>query len=122
MLRLLFAQFLTGEADAEAKFAGYVIALADASHEAVQAAVRSYLRGEVADHDGRFLPSSAELAMQVRREQQHLNRINPNAPLLVSSSEPEFKLSPEIIAKRLEKLERLKRTLDETIAATSFGD
>lgn len=117
ILKPLFAQFATADGDAEAKFMGYVIALHRASPEALQAAVRSYLCGEVVGHDGKFLPTSAEVARVVRAEQAHLNRITPRLQLVAPDVET---LSEETIARRLAKLRALKATLDETIAAASM--
>lgn len=59
---------------------GYLIALEDAEAPALMAAVRSYLCGRVEEHDGRFLPTSAELARVVRAEQARIYRSAP--PLL----------------------------------------
>lgn len=77
-LRPLFAQFPAGDGDAEGKLLGYVIALEGSPKWSIDAAVRRFLRGEIASHDGRFLPTSAELAIAVRDETDHARRMAEN--------------------------------------------
>ena len=78
LLRPLFTQFATGaDNDPDARLLGYLIALERATPQALMAAVRAYLCGEVEGHDGKFIPTSAELARVVRKEQAHLDRIAP---------------------------------------------
>jgi hypothetical protein len=91
LLNPLFAQFATGaDNDPDARLLGYLIALERATPQALMAAVRSYLCGEVEDHDGKFIPTSAKLARVVRKEQAHLNRVTfSEVPLqLVDAREP----------------------------------
>jgi hypothetical protein len=83
------------------KLMGYLIALEHSTPQALKAAVRSYLSGTVAEHDGRFIPTSAELARVVRAEQEHLNRIAPRLRI-VDAGRPEP--SPEQRAKMQAKL------------------
>jgi hypothetical protein len=83
------------------KLMGYLIALERSTPQALKAAVRSYLSGSVADHDGRFIPTSAELARVVRAEQEHLDRIAPRLRI-TDAGRPEP--SPEQRAKMQAKL------------------
>jgi hypothetical protein len=66
----------------EARLMGYLIALEHAKPQALRAAVRRYLCGEVEGHEGRFIPTSAELARVVRDEQAHLDKIAPRLRLV----------------------------------------
>jgi hypothetical protein len=93
------------DGDASAKLMGYFIALERATPQALKAAVRAYLSGEVDGHDGRFVPTSAELARVVRREQEHLDRIAPR-PQITHAARPEP--SPEKRAAMRSKVEFLK--------------
>lgn len=87
-LRVLFAQFGTADGDMEARLMGYLIALQHATPQALRAAVRRYLCGEVEGHDGRFIPTSAELARVVRAEQAHLDKIAPRLRLVDAGRQP----------------------------------
>ena len=75
VLKALFAQFPVSDGNAEGKYLGYFMALEGEPKWAVERAARKFIRGEVAEHDGRFLPSSAELARIVRGYSDHARRI-----------------------------------------------
>lgn len=77
LLAPLFAQFATGDGDMAEKLMGYLVALEHAQPRALKAAVRSFLSGSVVGHDGKFIPTSAELARVVRAEQAHIDRVAP---------------------------------------------
>ena len=102
-LTILFAQFGTADGDMEARLMGYLIALDRATPQALRAAVRRYLCGEVEGHDGKFIPTSAELARVVRAEQAHLDRTRPK-PRLV---EVPRQISEEERRRRVEVLKLL---------------
>jgi hypothetical protein len=72
----------------EARLMGYLIALEHATPQALRAAVRRYLCGEVESHDGRFIPTSAELARVVRAEQAHLDKIAPRLRIVDNGRQP----------------------------------
>lgn len=110
LLKPLFAQFATSDGDTEARFMGYLIALEHATPQALMAAVRAYLCGEVDGHDGRFIPTSAELARVVRAEQAHFNRVTfSNVPLqLVDAREPTEEERAEEEARRLRMIAKFK--------------
>lgn len=74
MLRPLFAQFPAQDGDAEGKLLGYVIGLEGEPRWSIERAVRKFIRGEVEGHDGRFLPSSAELAKISRTETDYARK------------------------------------------------
>lgn len=74
-LKALFDQFPTADGDAGGKYLGYILALEGEPIWAIRHAVRKYLRGEVDGHDGRFLPTSAELARTVRAESAFSRRM-----------------------------------------------
>jgi len=74
-LRALFDQFPAPDGNSEGKYLGYFMALEGEPKWAVERAVRKFIRGEVAEHDGRFLPSSAELARIVRGYSDHARKI-----------------------------------------------
>lgn len=110
-LRVLFSQFGTADGDMEGKLVGYLIALEDATGPALKAAVRRYIRGEVEGHDGRFIPTSAELARVVRREQAQLDRITPRRLRLVESEPP-----PEVRERMVHRFKDLSSELATTIS------
>jgi hypothetical protein len=102
-LTILFAQFGTADGDMEARLTGYLVALEHATPRALRAAVRAYLCGEVEGHDGRFIPTSAELARVVRAEQAYLDRTRPK-PRLVEMPQ---QISQEERRRRVEVLKAL---------------
>ena len=99
LLSPLFAQFAMADGDMEARLMGYLIALERATPQALKAAVRSYLSGEVDGHEGRFMPTSAELARVVRKEQTHLDKIAPRLRLVDARSGPSEEERARVAAK-----------------------
>jgi hypothetical protein len=83
------------------KLMGYLIALEHSTPQALKAAVRSYLSGSVEGHDGKFIPTSAELARVVRAEQEHLNRIAPRLRIVDARSGPSAEERAKVSAKFL---------------------
>lgn len=101
LLAPLFSQFGTADGDMAGKLMGYLIALEHSTPQALKAAVRSYLSGSVEGHDGKFIPTSAELARVVRAEQAHIDKLAPRLRI-VDAGRPEP--SPEKRAEMLGKL------------------
>jgi len=95
----------------EARLMGYLIALERATPQALKAAVRSYLCGEVEAHDGKFIPTSAELARVVRAEQAHLDKIVPRLRIVDAGRPPP---SPEERARIVAKADLLRLALERT--------
>ena len=65
LLKELFSAFPSMAASTEAAQV-YLSVVADYRLEALRGAVQRFVRGEVLDHNGRFVPSTAELARVVR--------------------------------------------------------
>lgn len=83
-LAKLFAAFFTADAGdmVDLRMAVYFEGLRGVPLFAVEAAVREYLSGQVAGHDGRFLPTCAEVARRARvHEQWERDSINRRARL-----------------------------------------
>lgn len=59
--------------NAELQLAGYLECVEDQSGQAVEQACVRYRRGDVAGHDARFLPSSAQFTAEVRKTQARIN-------------------------------------------------
>ena len=66
-LKALFASFpMQDKADPEAAAMAYAFAIDGVKPDAVADAVKRFIRGEVPTHDGRFMPTPAELAKEAR--------------------------------------------------------
>lgn len=115
LLAPLFSQFGTADGDMAGKLMGYLIALEHSTPQALKAAVRSYLSGSVEGHDGKFIPTSAELARVVRAEQAHLDKLAPRLRI-VDAGRPEP--SPEARARMAAKLGKV---ISSTASAMSVG-
>jgi len=105
-LRALFDQFPAPDGNSEGKYLGYFMALEGEPKWAVERAARKFIRGEVAEHDGRFLPSSAELARIVRSYSDHARKIralNERSrqfkPLERVFANPDIPSNPEMAAR-----------------------
>lgn len=87
LLERLFSAFpTTGRADAALSAKTYVEALHGYSVEAIERSVEQFIRGNVESHDGRFTPSAAELARNVRQWDEAIRQVEANrtAPPLAS--------------------------------------
>ena len=105
-LAALFDQFPAPDGNSEGKYLGYFMALEGEPKWAVERAARKFIRGEVAEHDGRFLPSSAELARIVRSYSDHARRIHDLKqksqqfkPLERVFANPDIPSNPEMAAR-----------------------
>jgi hypothetical protein len=68
---MLFHAFPTGaDLTSETTLKAYVTAIDGCSLAGLTEAVRRFVRGEVEDHNGKFAPSTAQLARVVRQEDQ----------------------------------------------------
>lgn len=112
-LRALFTAFPSHDSgNAAWRVAGYQDALFGEPLWAVERAVRRFLRGEVCSHDGRFLPTSAELARVVREESAAARRMaeRQDRPVMIADHR-----DPEVTAaereKRAERLRDLARMI-----------
>jgi len=86
-LRVLFSAFPTASRSDELLAAQtYLGVLEDYSAEAVERSVKQFVTGKVSTHDGRFVPSAAELARNVREWDDVLRYIEAKrlAPPLAS--------------------------------------
>jgi hypothetical protein len=105
-LKALFDQFPAPDGNSEGKYLGYFMALEGEPKWAVERAARKFIRGEVAEHDGRFLPSSAELARIVRSYSDHARKIRDLSertrqfkPLERVFANPDIPSNPEMAAR-----------------------
>lgn len=67
----------------------YLLAIEGCTLPALQCAVRRLVRGEVADHNGHFAPTTAELAKVVRYEDFRIEAEAKHAARLLAKPEPE---------------------------------
>lgn len=67
----------------------YLLAIEGCTLPALQCAVRRLIRGEVADHNGHFAPTTAELAKAVRYEDFRIEAEAKHAARLLAKPEPE---------------------------------
>jgi hypothetical protein len=98
------------DGDAEGKLLGYVIALEGQSAWALERAVRLFLKGEVAEHNGRFLPTSAELARVVRAEADFVRGMQLGKTKKSERDPPSPEARARIVAKADALIAQLNRT------------
>lgn len=67
----------------------YLLAIDGCTLAALQAAVRRFIRGEVDDHNGKFAPTTAELARIVRYEEFRAKAEAEHAQRFLSRPEPD---------------------------------
>jgi len=73
----LFAAFYTADAGekTDVRTAVYFEALEGIPADCIDAAIREYLSGQIPGHDGRFLPTCAEVARRARWHLDHKRRM-----------------------------------------------
>lgn len=80
-LKVLFATFPPQSGDVDAQIEAHGIALEGHDPRDIEAAIRKFLRGEVADHNASFAPSAPKLGTVVRQcmsdRLDHERRSNP---------------------------------------------
>lgn len=77
-LRALFNAFpLAGHEDMTQVVGTYLIAIDGYCLAAIQRAVTKFIRGEVEGHDGRFLPTPAQISREVRLRQEAITPPEP---------------------------------------------
>lgn len=119
-LKAMFSQFPSHDSgDPRYRVLGYQDALSDEPLWAVERAVRRFLRGEVSSHDGRFLPTSAELARVVREESSYAKRIAERKALPVMLDD---KGDREVVAAQREANYRRLKGLAEMLGPERVAD
>lgn len=93
----------------------YLLAIEGCSLPALQAAIRRFIRGEVEDHNGKFAPTTAELARAARYEEFRFEAEAKHASRLLAKPEPE----PEIEFTE-EEMERRREQVDRLLGRTSL--
>lgn len=112
MARLISPLFLTfpGSVDpetAKGRIAVYYIALEDFSVSIIKQAVTDFIKGNVPEHDKRFMPTAPQLAEHARKL-----RKQDEIPLgLLDFTDPEVVNDPEIIRRRREEHEFAMRRM-----------
>lgn len=91
----------------------YLLAIDGCSLPALTAAVRRFIRGEVEDHNGKFAPTTAELARAARYEDFRIEAEAKHAARLLAKPEPEPE--PEFTE---EEMERRKAQVDALLGRT----
>lgn len=91
----------------------YLLAIEGCTLPALQCAVRRLIRGEVADHNGHFAPTTAELAKAVRYEDFRIEAEAKHAARLLAKPEPE----PEAEFTE-EEMERRRAQVDALLGRT----
>lgn len=67
----------------------YLLAIDGYCLPAIQKAVLRFIRGEVAEHDGKFMPTPAQLSREVRYRQELMTPPEPARPALPAPIRPE---------------------------------
>lgn len=75
LLKPLFSQFPSQDGDSDGKFLGYFIALQGQPAWSIKKTVHRFLSGDIEQHDGRFLPTSAEFSKACRLETSHAQKM-----------------------------------------------
>lgn len=89
-LRALFNAFpLAGHEDMSQVVGTYLIAIDGYCLVAIQRAVTKFIRGEVEGHDGRFLPTPAQISREVRLRQDAMTPPGPPRQALPAPVRPE---------------------------------
>jgi hypothetical protein len=121
-LKALFDQFPSQDGGAEGKFLGYLLALEGEPASAIRSAVRKFLRGDIPEHNARFLPTSAELARVVRDEKAEIYRVRMReSQREMARQEQRVKLTvvrpadPEEEARIAAKVARVKAEFDAAV-------
>jgi len=80
----------------------YLIAIEGCSLDGLELAVRRFIRGEVDEHNGKFAPTTAELARAARYEDFRITAEAQHATRMLSKpiEEPEPEYTEEEMAKR----------------------
>ena len=111
LLSMLFEAFPTsGDKNSETTAKAYLLAIDGCSLPALREGVRLLIRGEVDDHNGKFIPTTAVLARTVRYEDERI-RIEAAAAgrkrLERARMDNVVELDPETRARRRAQLEQL---------------
>jgi len=112
-LRALFSTFSTGDKGEPAEIiATYLIACSGYPLRAIEQAVIRFIRGEVDAHDGRFVPTSAELSREISR--CFTSMLPPPAPRAVWLPSPQRQEPTEASKVNVRaRLEQLKQQIAE---------
>lgn len=115
--RALFTTFSAGDRGEPAEvIATYLIAASGYPLAAIEEAVFRFIRGEVSDHDGRFLPTAAELGREIAKSAARMRPVErPRAYIAPPRYEPDDDSKARVRA----VMDRLKRRWTAIDAAAS---
>lgn len=87
----------------------YLLAIEGCTLAGLHAAIRRFIRGEVEDHNGKFAPTTAELAKIVRYEEFRAQAEAEHAQRLISKvePEPEYNFTEEEMERRRQQVDIL---------------
>lgn len=111
LLSMLFEAFPTsGDKTSETTAKAYLLAIDGCSLPGLREAIRRLIRGEVDDHNGKFIPTTAVLARTVRYEDERIRLAAAHAGrkrIERARMENVVELDPETRARRKEQLAQL---------------
>lgn len=93
----------------------YLLAIDGCSIQAIQAAVRKFIRGEIEEHNGKFAPTTAELARAARYEDFRIDAEAKHAARMLAKPADE----PEPVFTE-EEMERRRAQVDELLGRTKI--
>ena len=114
LLSMLFEAFPTsGDKGSETTAKAYLMAIEGCSIQGLREGVRRLIRGEVDDHNGKFIPPTAILARVVRYEDLRIKieARNANRPKLAAPVANVIELDAETRARRVEQIKQLTSKL-----------
>jgi len=90
-LSMLFQSFpSSGDKTSPTMAKAYLLAIEGCTLPALQSAIRRFIRGEVEEHNGKFAPTTAELARAVRYEDFRIDAEAQQAKRMLNKPAPEI--------------------------------